>query len=153
MAHPAAPTPAAPRSSAPSRLAALRCLGALILLEASGAIINATIYASMADFFAIGREIATLANAGAFVLLAVVALRRPVLLNARVLTAGASIAITAGVICLGVGIVANNSLLTLAGLLCRAAASIWLTGMFTIALSTLPTSRSVLLVAGGGAIL
>lgn len=153
MAHPAAPAPAAPRSSAPSRLAALRCLGALILLEASGTIINATIYASMADFFAIGREIATLANAGAFVLLAVVALRRPALLNARVLTAGASIAITAGVICLGVGIVANNSLLTLAGLLCRAAASTWLTSMFTIALSTLPTSRSVLLVAGGGAIL
>ena len=153
MAHPAAPTPAAPRSSAPSRLAALRCLGALILLEASGAIINATIYASMADFFAIGREIATLANAGAFVLLAVVALRRPALLNARALTAGTSIAIIAGVICLGIGVVAKSSLLTLAGLLCRAAASTWLTGLFTIALSTLPTSRSVLLVAGGGAVL
>ncbi len=153
MANPAAPAPATPRSDAPARWPALRCLGALILLQASGSIINATIYASMADFFAIGREIATFANAGTFVLLAFVALRRPSLLNARALTASASIAITAGIMCLGAGIVANNSLLTLAGLLCRAMASVWLTGLFTIALSTLPTSRSVLLVAGGGTVL
>ncbi len=156
MAKPASSDGAEPDGCGPAAapaLVALRCLVALVLLMASGGVINGTIYASMASFFAVGREIATCANALAFVLLAVVALRRPSLLDGRTITAGVAVTVVAGTLCTAAGISLRNPPLLLAGLLCRSVSSAWATGLFTVALSTLPTGRSVLLVTAGGAVL
>ncbi len=156
MAKPASSDGAEPDGCGPAAapaLVALRCLVALVLLMASGGVINGTIYAIMASFFAVGREITTCANALAFVLLAVVALRRPSLLDGRAITAGVAVTVVAGTLCTAAGISLRNPPLLLAGLLCRSVSSAWATGLFTVALSTLPTGRSVLLVTAGGAVL
>ena len=158
MAHHITSTPTgasvhAPSPTASSGLAILRCLGALVFIEASGFIINASVYARMAEFFAVGREIATLAGALMFAALAVVALRRPALMNARALTTGAVVLSLAGAALSGAGLLLESSFVVLAGLLCRAAASVWATALFSVALCTLSSSRDVLLVAGGGTLL
>lgn len=158
MAHPNTPAPAgassrAPSPTAPSRFIILRCLGALIFIEASGFILNASAYAQMAGFFAIGREIATLAGALMFAALAVVALRRPALMNTRAVTAGAVALALVGAVLIGIGLLLRSGLVVLTGLLCRSAASVWATALFSVALCTLSSSRDVLLVAGGGTLL
>lgn len=140
-------------STLPPTSIALRCLVALVLIMSSGYVTNTTVYASMASFFAIGREIGSLTNALAFAILAIVALRRPSLLNGRVITLGAVVLIVAGHACLGAGVYFQSPLLMLVGLLCRSAGSAWVTTLFSIALSMVSTGRSVLLVAVGSTVL
>lgn len=142
-----------PTSAPVEKGAFIRCLLALILLAASGTILNMTIYASMASFFAVGREIATFANCFAFIMLAIVTLRKPSMLSGRMVTLAAAIAVVIGVVCMGLGVTLQNAPLVLVGILCRAFASVWVTGLFCVALSTITSSKSVLVVAAGGTVL
>ena len=148
--------PAPPEQNAAppkARATAWRCLGALFLIEASGFVVNANVYSHLALFFGIGRELATIASALLFLALALVALRRPSFLDARRLTgATAVIAVLAGVV-LAAGLAGESPALVLAGLLCRAIGSAWVIALFSVALSTLPTGRSVLVVTGAGILL
>ena len=61
---------------------ATRFVASIVLLQLSGVIVNGTVYPELAGFFGIGREISTLMTALAFLLLGVLATRRPTSMRA-----------------------------------------------------------------------
>lgn len=124
--------------------ATLACLLALTVAGSSGAILNASLYAHVAGYYGIAREISTLTTGVLFLVVFLAATRKPRLLDGRLLTVAAlGCAITA-VFVLEFALRLQDGPLTVVGFLFSSAASAWSSVMMVTALSTLCSQRAAL---------
>lgn len=130
----------------------VRLVVAAIFLGASTPLLNTTIYPRMAEYFAIGRELSTLTNAALYFVFAVIALRKPHVLNARRWSGVVIVVLVVGVVLLGLGLDGRSVVLTSLGLLARVAGNVWATTMFAVALLKVLDKRVVLGIVGAGSV-
>lgn len=122
----------------------LACVVALAIMGCVGGILNASLYARVATYFGIAREVSTLTSAVLSLGVFLVATRRPALLDRRLLTVVAlGCAVTAAFV-LEFGLGSQNGPLTVAGFLFSNAASVWSSVLLACALTSLPSSRAAL---------
>ena len=120
---------------------ATRFVASIVLLQLSGVIVNGTVYPELAGFFGIGREISTLMTALAFLLLGILATRRPSHIDARRFSQIALVMAAAVVPLLGFAVSSQSILLVLAGTLLRSVSSAWAIVVFAIAVLRFSDAR------------
>ncbi len=128
----------------------LLCVLGLACLGGAGNVMNASLYARVAEYFGIARELSTLSLGVLFLAVFLVATRRPALLDRRLLTMAAlGCALTAAFV-LEFALAAGNGPLSVAGFLFSNAASAWASVMLVCGLSSLesPNARLVGVVCG-----
>ena len=129
---------------------ATRFVASIVLLQLSGVIVNGTVYPELAGFFGIGREISTLMTALAFLLLGVLATRRPSHIDARRFSQIALVMAAVVVPLLGFAVSSQSILLVLAGMLLRSVSSAWAIVVFAIAVLRFSDARIVVVLVGIG---
>ncbi|WP_143412196.1 helix-turn-helix transcriptional regulator [Arabiibacter massiliensis] len=124
--------------------AVLACVVALAIMGCAGGILNASLYARVAAYCGIAREISTLTGGALFLVIFLAATRKPALLDRRLLTMAAlGCAVTAAFV-LEFGLGSQNGPLTVAGFLFSNAASVWSSVLIVCALASLPSSKAAL---------
>ena len=123
---------------------ALLCVLALTVMGCEGGILNASVYAHVARYCGIAREISTLSTGVLFLVVFLAATRRPALLDRRLLTVVAlGCAITAAFV-LEFALQLEDGALTVVGFLFSSVASAWASVMLIAALSSLRSSKAAL---------
>lgn len=131
------------RGSAVSVTVAISII-ALGIMGCAGGILNASLYARVAEYCGIAREISTLSSGVLFLAVFLVATRRPSLLDRRLLTVAAlGCAITAAFV-LEFAMRLADGPLTVAGFLFFNAASSWASVLLVSALASLRSSKAAL---------
>ncbi|WP_101721662.1 helix-turn-helix domain-containing protein [Eggerthella timonensis] len=131
------------RGSAVSVTVAISII-ALGIMGCAGGILNASLYARVAEYYGIAREISTLSSGVFFLAVFLVATRRPSLLDRRLLTVVAlGCAITAAFV-LEFALRLADGPLTVAGFLFFNAASSWASVLLVSALASLRSSKAAL---------
>lgn len=124
--------------------AVLLCVVALAALGCAGGILNASLYARVAGFCGIAREISTLTGGVLFLVIFLVSTRKPELLDRRLLTMAAlGCAITAAFV-LEFGLGLEDGPLTVAGFLFSNVASGWSSVLLAAALASLKSEKAAL---------
>jgi DNA-binding CsgD family transcriptional regulator len=126
----------------------IRLVVAAMFLGMTGPLLNTTAYPRMAEYFAIGRELSTLIGGIVFFAIAIIALRKPHLLDTRRCDGIAVVALMLCVVLLGLGLDGRSAVLTLLGLLARAIGFVWTATVFAVALLKLVDKRVVLGIVG-----
>ena len=128
----------------------LLCTIGLIVAGCAGSIMNASVYARVAEYFGIAREFSTLALCVLFIAVFLIATRRPSLLDRRMLAVIAlGCAITAAFV-LEFALSSENGPLTVVGFCFSSVASVWSSVTMVVGLSSLrsPEARLVSVVCG-----
>lgn len=124
--------------------ATLLCVVGFAVMGFIGGVLNASLYARVAEYCGIAREVATLFSGALFFGVFLVASRKPVLLDRRLLTVGAlGCAITAAFV-LEFALSLGNGLLTIVGFLFSNVASVWASVMLLCTLASLRSMEAVL---------
>lgn len=127
-----------------SGVAVASCVLALTISGCAGGILNASIYARVAEYCGIAREFSTLMTGVLLLGVFFAATRRPALLDRRLLTVVAlGCAITAAFV-LEFALQLGDGPLSMVGFLFSSTASAWASVMLVSALSSLRSSRAVL---------
>lgn len=123
---------------------AVACVLALTIMGCAGGILNASLYARVAQYCGIAREVSTLVGSLLFLAVFLVSTRKPSLLDRRLLTTVAlGCALTAAFV-LEFGLYAKNGPLSMAGFLFSNAASAWSAVLVACSLSSLRSSKTAL---------
>ena len=128
----------------------LLCMAALALALATGWLMNAGIYARIAPFYGIAREINTFFTAGLFLVLFLVAMRKPRLLDRRIMLAVSLGCLASSVFILVMAIRFEVPAFVVVGLAFRSIGSSWAIAMVACALGSLPSRMSALVAIAGG---
>lgn len=116
------------------------CVIAFAIMGCVGGILNASVYSRVAEYYGIAREISTMTSGFLFLILFLIATRKPSLLDRRLLTVVAlGCAITAAFV-LEFALQMANGPLTVAGFLFYNTASAWASIMMVSAFSSLRSS-------------
>lgn len=131
------------RGSAVSVTVAISII-ALGIMGCAGGILNASLYARVAEYYGIAREISTLSSGVFFLAVFLVASRKPSLLDRRLLTVAAlGCAITAAFV-LEFALRLADAPMTVAGFLFFNVASSWASVLLVSALASLRSSKAAL---------
>ncbi len=122
----------------------LLCVLALAVLGCEGGILNASVYARVAAYCGIARELSTLMAGGLFFVVFLAATRKPALLDRRLLSVVAlGCAITAAFV-LEFALGLEDGPMTIVGFMFSNAASVWASTMLILTLSSLRSPMSML---------
>lgn len=130
----------------------LLCTAAIFFIMLSGPVLNSEIYARIAPYFGIGREISTFINALAYFIIALVSVKRPSLFDFRLITIAIIALALIGGFLLALALEMQSPSFIMVGLFCRAIGHAWATTIFSIALTTIASTRTVLIVIGAGTV-
>lgn len=130
--------------------AVLLCMVAMVFITLQGVILNAEIYARMAPYFGVGRELSTLFGAVAFLVLAVVSVRKPSLLDARQISFIVVPTLVVASFLLALALEQQNPAFILIAQFCRGVGLAWAMTMFSVALTTVSSLRNVMVAVGVG---
>lgn len=120
------------------------CVIAFAIMGCVGGILNASVYSRVAEYYGIAREISTMTSGFLFLILFLIATRKPSLLDRRLLIVVAlGCAITAAFV-LEFALQMANGPLTVAGFLFYNTASAWASIMMVSAFSSLRSSKAAL---------
>lgn len=126
------------------------CFAAVAVLGVYGWVQNSVLFPQFAEFFPIGREIDTAVRMALYIAVAVVASRRPSLLDARAISATSIVAVASAATLLYAAICMQSRWLAVAGVVFFEIGHIWIVVMYGLALCLLSTPRlAVLAVAFG----
>lgn len=131
---------------------AVLCIVAFVLTSCTGWILNSSIYAHVATYYGIAREFSTLGTAVFFLVLFVVATRKPSLLDRRTVTIIALGCLITGLLVLQFALKLHDGLATVAGFLFLNFGSAWAATMLALSLCSLRSSTSVLLAVVVGSV-
>ena len=126
-------------------------LGAVVLLGLYGWLQNSVLFPRFAEFFPIGREIDTAVRAALYAAVALVANRRPDLLDAKTIAATGIVAIASSTVLLYAAVTLESGALAVAGVAFFEVGYIWVAVFYGLALCLLPTPRHTALAAAFGA--
>lgn len=129
------------------------CAAAVFCIDLSGSVVNASVYSAMASYFGIGRELATLITAGLFFVVAVLAMKRPTLFDCKQISIAVVCMLALAIFLLGMALELQNPTFVMVGLLCRSIGRVWAMTVFSVALTTITSTRGVLLAVGAGMVL
>ena len=132
---------------------ALLCIGAMFCISISGAFLNAEVYARIAPYFGVGRELSTFAQAVMFFIVAFVAVKKPSLFDVKLISVVAVTVLVLSGLLLGYALEIKNPVLIMASMMCRAAGHVWAITVFSVALTSISSSRTVLVAVGLGMVL
>lgn len=124
----------------------------IVCIVSSGNILNAAIYARLAPFFGIGREIGTLLSAVSYAIFAAVAYKRPSWLQERSISLALVCALVFNAFFLPLALSSHYTLAIVGALAIRSLCTAWATTLLGLALAQLGSWRQVLLVCGLGGI-
>lgn len=128
----------------------LACMLALCVMGCAGGVLNASLYAHVATYYGIAREISTLSSGVLFLVVFLAATRRPALLDRRLLTVVAlGCALTAAFV-LWFALQLEDGPLTVVGFVFMSAASAWASVLLLASLSSLRSPESALVGVVGG---
>lgn len=128
----------------------LACLAAICVARFSTTVLNMGIYPDVAAYFAIAREINTYAGVVAMIVLAMVAGKKPALIDSKTFSAIAAVLLVLGCVMLAFAIPADNKLLTIISLGAISIARDWIIVMLYVALSSLKDRSKTIVAVGGG---
>lgn len=120
------------------------CIFCLALVGCAGGILNASLYARVAVYFGIAREISTLTSGVLFLVLFAVCTRKPSLLDRRLLTVVALGCSVTAVFVLEFALQLEDGPLTVAGFLFYNVASAWALVLLVSVLASLCSQKSAL---------
>lgn len=120
------------------------CVPALGVMGCAGGILNASLYARVAEYYGIAREISTMSTGVLFLAVFLVATRKPSLLDRRLLTVVALGCATTAVFVLEFALRLEDGPLTVAGFLFFNVASAWASVLLVSSLASLRSSRAAL---------
>lgn len=129
------------------------CMAAMLLLSLSGVVLNATVYSRIATYYGIGREISTLVGGFTYLVFAYLAVKKPSVMDARHIAIFVIGILAVAAFLLYFGLDSRNSVAVMVGLVCRAVGNAWAITMFSVALCTIKSTRSVLVAVGVGILL
>ena len=129
------------------------CLVAMFFLSLSGSFLNAEVYARMAPFFGIGREISTLFSALLFLAVASLAVKKPSLFDVRQISIAILALLVMGAFLLTIALERQSAPFVMLALLFRAVGQVWAITVFSVALTTIASTRVVLVTVGAGMVL
>lgn len=125
-------------------------LAAVVLMGVYGWVQNSVLFPRFAEFFPIGREIDTAARAVLYIGVAVVASKRPDLLDAKTIAAVSVVATASATALLYASVVLQSIAMAAAGVLFFELGHIWTVVFYGLAICLLPTSRHTALAAAFG---
>lgn len=126
------------------------CVISFMLASCSGWILNGSMYAYVATYCGIAREIATLFSAAFFLALFAVATRRPALIDRRIVTVVALGCLITALLVLQFALRLEDGPATIVGFLFSNAGSTWSACLLAVALCSLHSPTSMLLAVVGG---
>lgn len=129
------------------------CLVAIFFISLSGSFLNAEVYARIAPYFGIGREISTFFSAGLFLLVAVVSMKKPSIFDVRQISIVIVTLLVASTFVLTLALEMESIPFVMLALLCRAIGQVWAITVFSVTLTTITSTRIVLLTVGLGVML
>ncbi|MDO4443414.1 MAG: helix-turn-helix transcriptional regulator [Slackia sp.] len=126
------------------------CFATVVALGVYGWIQNSVLFPRFAEFFPVGREIDTAVRAALYIAVAVVASRKPNLLDARTISATSIVAVASATALLYAAVSMESNGLAILGIVFFEIGHIWIVVMYGLALCLLATPRhSALAVAFG----
>lgn len=129
---------------------ALTCLFYICIARFSTTVLNMGIYPEVATYFGIAREINTYAGVLAMVALAVVAGKKPSIIDAKTFASLSAILLSFGCVILIYAISSADNILTIIGLCSVNVARNWTTIMLYAALSSLKSRKEAIIAVSGG---
>ncbi|WP_139650807.1 helix-turn-helix transcriptional regulator [Raoultibacter phocaeensis] len=131
----------------------LACMVSIFCFSFSGAILNAEVYARIAPYFGVGRELSTFMQAVLFLAVAFVAVKKPSLFDVKTISLVTIAVLVVSGFLLALSLELQNPLFVMVSLLCRAAGQVWAITVFSVALTTISSLRTVLVTVGIGMVL
>ena len=128
----------------------LRCLAPFVLFAIAGFSLNASVYSYVSSYCGIAREIATFANAVAFLALFGVSEAKPAFIDKRLLTTVAVGCLLTAAVALEFGLALQVPWATIVGLVCSSVASAWAATLIACAVTALPTAGVALASVAAG---
>ena len=125
-------------------------LAAVVLMGVYGWIQNSVLFPRFAEFFPVGREIDTAARALLYIGVAVLASKRPALLDAKTVAAVSAVATASSTALLYAAVVLQSTAMATAGILFFELGHIWAVVFYGLAICLLPTSRHTALAVAFG---
>lgn len=125
-------------------------LGAVVLLGLYGWIQNSVLFPRFAEFFPVGREIDTAVRALLYAGVAVVASKRPNLLDAKTIVATSVVSTASATVLLYASVVLRSMPIAAIGIVFFELGHIWTVVFYGLAICLLPTSRHTALAAAFG---
>ncbi|MEG0756833.1 MAG: helix-turn-helix transcriptional regulator [Raoultibacter sp.] len=129
------------------------CLVAIFFISLSGSFLNAEVYARIAPYFGIGREISTFFSAALFLVVAFAAVKKPSIFDVRQISIVVVTLLIASIFLLTLALEMESAPFVMLGLFCRAIGQVWAITVFSVALTTIASTRIVLLTVGLGTML
>lgn len=129
------------------------CVAAMLCITLSGALLNAEVYARIAPYFGMGRELSTLMQAALFLVIACIAVRKPSLFDVRQISVMAVVVLVFSGLMLSLALELQSPLFIILSLLGRSAGHVWAVTVFSVALTGIASPRTVLVVVGSGMVL
>lgn len=130
---------------------ALACaLGAAVLLGLYGWVQNSVLFPRFAEFFPIGRELDTAVRALLYIGVALVASRRPSLLDAKTIATTSVVATASAAALLYASVVLQSAAMATAGIVFFELGHAWIVVFYGLAICLLPTSRHTALAVALG---
>lgn len=128
----------------------LLCLAAVLLMSFEGQVLNSSLYAHVATYFGIAREINTFVGAAFAFVLFVVAMRKPSLLDKRLILIATLGCLLTSTVVLEMAMPLGNGAFTVVGLAFSRIGSLSAMAFVAIALCKLPSMLSITVAAAGG---
>lgn len=125
-------------------------LGAVVLFGLYGWIQNSVLFPRYAEFFPVGREIDTAVRALLYAGVAVVANKRPDLLDAKVISATSVVATVSATVLLYASVALQSKAMAVIGIMFFELGYIWIVVFYGLAICLLPTSRHTALAVALG---
>ena len=129
------------------------CMVSMFCISMSGALLNAEVYARIAPYFGVGRELSTFMQAVLFLLVAFVAVKKPSLFDVRHISLVAVVVLVFSGLVLALALELQNPLFVMVSLLGRSAGHVWAITVFSVALISIASLRTVLVTVGLGMVL
>ena len=132
--------------------AVLVCLVTICISRFSTTMLNMGIYPVVAEYFGLAREINTYSSVIIMAVLAIVASKRPSLVDAKMFSVASSLLIAFGWVLLAYALESSNRALTVLGLISLGIARDWMLVMLYVTLSTLRARSEALFAIVGGVV-
>lgn len=126
------------------------CLVAVLLMSLEGQVLNSSLYAHVATYFGIAREINTFVGAAFAFALFVAAMRRPALFDKRLILVAALGCLLTSTVVLEMAMPLGNEAFTVVGLAFSRIGSLCAMAYIALALCRLPSMLSITVAAAGG---
>ena len=121
------------------------CIGAFLLSACAGWLLNGSVYAHVAEYCGIAREVSTLFSAGLFLVLFFVASRKPEALDRRIMAVVSLGSLITALLVLSFALKLEDGPSTVLGFLFLNIGSVWAASLLALALASLPSPLAMTL--------